>query len=168
MAALYTGQINFLGNRLLHDTTVRWLGTYARDQIPDLQHERRSYALVINTDEVSEPGEHWLALYAPRDSTKIEMFDSFGLSPNFYGLDHSLSCNIHYSSRTIQNLSTKVCGHYALLFIYYRSRSHSFDKTIDILDKNYSDSSAAQKLLDLSLSKSSHVHCTGQSCKIKS
>ena len=168
MAALYTEQINFLGGRLLHDTNVRWLGTYARDQIPQLKHERQPYALVINTDEASKPGEHWLALYAPRDSTKIEMFDSFGLPPNFYGLDHSLSCKIHFSSRSIQELSTKVCGHYSLLFIYLRSRGHSFDKTINMLENNFTDASAARKMLDLSLSQFSHVHCIGQSCKIKS
>ena len=166
MAAHYTGQINFLGGRLLHDTSVRWLGTYARDQIPQLKHERRPYALVINKDEGSKPGEHWLALYAPCDSTKIEMFDSFGLPPNCYGLDNSLSCKILFSSRSIQELSTKVCGHYALLFIYHRSRGHSFDKTINMLEKNYTDASGARKMLDLSLSKLSHVHCIVQSCKI--
>ena len=84
MTALYTGQINFLGARLLHGTDVRWLGTYARDQIPPLEHERRPFALVINTDVAAGPGEHWLAVYAHRGSTKIEMFDTFGLPPDFY------------------------------------------------------------------------------------
>ena len=108
MTALYTGQINFLGARLLHGTDVRWLGTYARDQILPLEHERRPFALVINTDEAAGPGEHWLAFYAHRGLTKIEMFDSFGLPPNFYSLDQSL---IYFSTRSIQTLNTKVCGH---------------------------------------------------------
>ena len=164
MAALYTGQINYLGSRILHGTDVRWLGTFARDQIPSLQHEKRPFALVVNTDVAAEPGEHWLALYAPRGSKKIELFDSFGLAPNFYSFDQSL---FHYSNCSIQDYSTKVCGHYALLFIYFRSRRNSFDYTIKLLDRNFTDASAARKMLDLSLSKLSHVHCTGQSCKIK-
>ena len=167
MTALYTGQINYLGARLLHGTDVRWLGAFARDRIPELKHERRPFALVINTDVAADDGEHWLALFGPRDSSKIEMFDSFGLDPKLYSLDQSLSCSISFSTRTIQNISTKVCGHYALLFIYLRSRGRSFDYTINSLDKNYTDASAARKLLDLSLSKLSHVHCTGQTCKIK-
>ena len=93
MAALYTNQINFLGSQLLHDTKVRWLGIYARDQIPSLKNEKRPFALVVNSDVASGPGEHWLALYAPRDSLKIEMFDSFGLPPNIYSFDPSL---IHF------------------------------------------------------------------------
>ena len=84
MTALYTGQINFFVARLLHGTDVRWLGTYAREQIPPLEHERRPFALVINTDVAAGPGEHWLAFYAHRGSTKIEMFDTFGLPPDFY------------------------------------------------------------------------------------
>ena len=114
MAALYTNQINFLGSQLLHDTKVRWLGTYARDQIPSFKNEKRPFALVVNTDVAAGPGEHWLAFYAPRDSLKIEMFDSFGLPPNIYSFDPSF---MYFSSRSIQSFSSKVCGHYALLFI---------------------------------------------------
>ena len=164
MTALYTGQINFLGSQLLHGTDVRWLGTYARDQIPPLEHERQPFALVINMDVAAGPGKHWFAFYAHRGSTKIEMFDLFGLLPDFYSLDQSL---IHFSTRSIQAFNTKVCGHYALLFIYLRSRGYSFNNSIIILEKNFTDASAARKMLDLSLSKLSHIHCTGQSCKIK-
>jgi hypothetical protein len=168
MAALHTGQINFLGARLLHGTEVRWLGTFARDEIPALEHERRPFALVINTDAAADPGEHWLALYGGRGSRKIELFDSFGLDPKLYSLDQSLSLSISFSNRSIQDISTKVCGHYALLFIYLRSRGRSFESTITSLDKNFTDASAARKMLDLSLAKLSHVHCTGQTCQIKS
>ena len=43
---------------------------------------------MVNTDVAAKPGEHWLALYAPRDFLKIEMFDSFGLPPNIYFCIH--------------------------------------------------------------------------------
>ena len=112
MAALDTNQINFLGSQLLHDTKVRWLGTYARDQIPSFKNEKRPFALVVNIHVAAGPGEHWLALYAPRNSLKIEMFDSFGLPPNINSVNPSL---IHFSSRSIQSFGSKVCGHYALL-----------------------------------------------------
>ena len=111
MAELYTNQINFLCSQLLHDTKVRWLGIYARDQICSLKNEKRPFVLVVNTDVAAGPGEHWLALYAPRDSLKIEIFDSFGLPPNIYSFNPSL---INFSSRSIQSFGSKVCGHYAL------------------------------------------------------
>ena len=71
--------------------------------------------LVVNTDVAAGPGEHWLALYAPRDSFKITVFNCFGLTPNIYSVEPSL---IYYFSRSIQSFGSKVCGHYALLFIY--------------------------------------------------
>ena len=147
MAALYTNQINFLGSQLLYDTKVRWLGTYTRDQIPSLKNIKRPFALLVNTDVAAGPGEHWLALYAPRDSLKIEMFDSFGLPPNIYSFYPSL---IHFSSRSIQSFGSQVCGHYALLFNYFSSRNYSFNNTINNLDKTFTDASAARKIYDIS------------------
>ena len=108
----------------------------------------------------------WLSL-DPSARSKIELFDSFGLDPKLYSLDQSLS-SFTYSIRHIQKIGTNVCGHYALLFIYLRSRGRSFEYTINSLDKNFTDASAARKMIDLALSKLSHVHCTGQTCKIKS
>ena len=150
MAALYTNQINFLGYQVLNDMKVRWLGTYALDQISSLNNEKRPFAVVVNTDVAAGFGEHWLALYAPRDSFKIEMFDSFGLPSNIYSFDLSL---IYFSSSSIQSFGSKVCGHYALLFIYFRSRNYSFDNTINNLDINFTDASAARKIYDLFRSK---------------
>ena len=121
--------------------------------------------MVVNTDVAAGPSEHWLALYAPRDSLKIVMFDSFGLIPNIYSFD---PCLIHFSSRSIQSFGSKVCGHYARSFIYFRSRNYSFYNTINNLEKNFTDASAASKIYDISGSKLSHVHCTGQCCKNKS
>ena len=165
MAALYTNQINFLGSQILHDTKVRWLGTYAQNQIPSNKNEKWPFALVVNADVTAGTGEHWLAFYAFRNSFKIEMFDSFGLPPNIYSFDPSL---IHFSSRSIQSFGSKVCKHYALLFIYFKSRNYSLNNTINNLDKNFTDASAARKIYDLSCSKLSHVHCTCQCCKNKS
>ena len=165
MAALYANQINFHGSELLHETKVRWFGTYARDQIPSLKNKTRPVALVVKTDVPAGPGKHWLALYAPRDSLKIEMFGSFSLPPNIYSFDPS---HIHFSSRSIQSLGTKVCKHYALLFIYFKSRNYSFDNTINNLDKIFTDASAARKIYYLSRSKLFHVHCIGHCCKNKS
>ena len=90
---------------------MRWVGTYARDEIPSLKNKKRPFALEVNTDGAEGPGEHWLAQYALRDSLKIEMLDSFGLPSNIYSFDRSL---IHFSSRSIQSFGGKVCGHFKL------------------------------------------------------
>ena len=81
---LYAGKIEWLLSRLVDN--VRWLGVFARDELPDLTREIRSWCLILNTDPKDQPGTHWLAFYAPL-ARNIELFDSFGFSPRFFLLD---------------------------------------------------------------------------------
>ena len=81
---LHAGKIDCLVSRLL--VGVRWLGVFARDEMPDLIREIRPWCLIFNTDTKDQPGTHWLALYAPKPGP-IELFDSFGFSPINYSLD---------------------------------------------------------------------------------
>ena len=74
---LHAGEIKCLVSRLL--IGVSWLGVFARDELPDLMHERRPWCLILNTDPKDKPGTHWLALYAAI-AGPIELFDSFGFS----------------------------------------------------------------------------------------
>ena len=84
MTGLYTSKIEYLESRLLSKDTpkeiswlgqnsIRWLGVYARDELPDLQHTDRPFALVFNTHPKEKPGQHWLAIYAFSNSP-IEFF----------------------------------------------------------------------------------------------
>lgn len=160
MSALNTGQLNCLGGRLLRGTRVRWLGTFARDQLPNLDNEKRPFALILNTDPAEQEGTHWLALFA--HDRGLELFDSYGLSPSLYGFPDSY----RHSSRSIQALGSSVCGHYCLLFLFYRSRGRSFDSTITLLRNKFSDSSAARFVANLASFSNLH-QCTGQTCQIK-
>ena len=52
-------------------TQVTWLGVFARDELPSEQEllrkqqatSNRPFALVLNNQPASEPGQHWLAIY---------------------------------------------------------------------------------------------------------
>ena len=133
---LHSGEIDCLVSRIiscipLGSRRLRWLGVCARDELPDRPMEKRSFALVINTDPHDKPGQHWLAIYAPTEGA-YELFDSFGLSPSFYALDfleptHSLD--------SFQSYSSSACGHYCIYFIYLRSRYHSFNHISEYLHR---------------------------------
>ena len=69
MTGLYTNEIECLASRLLSKDTPReisrlgqnstcWIGVYARDELPDLQHNERPFALVVNTHPKDKPGQH--------------------------------------------------------------------------------------------------------------
>ena len=108
---------------------VRWLGVFARDELPDLNREIRPWCLILNTDPKDQPGTHWLALYAP-SARSIELFDSFGFSPSIYSLDF---LNPLHSSYSLQSPSTSVCGHYCIVYIYLRSQNYSLYDIVDML-----------------------------------
>ena len=164
---LHTGQIEVIGKDILCRRT-RWLGVFARDKIPNLDGERRPFALVFNSDPADQPGRHWLAIYGAESTKSIEFFDSFGLPPSIYNLDSDFP--IRSSSRSIQPLGSNVCGHYCLLFLYYRSCSRSFESVIKILQSSYKDPAKVSQTIAALSQFVSHCYsqcCTGQTCSNK-
>ena len=145
MSGLHAAEIDCLLRRTLSDvhpymgSSVRWLGVFARDELPNLNKERRPFALVLNTDPSSKPGQHWLALFGPKEGP-IEIFDSFGLHTSSYGLAYLLPT---YSLIQLQSSFSALCGHYCIFFLNQRSNSHvlinhnSFYRIIDFLRKTH-------------------------------
>lgn len=126
MSALHTGEIECLARRICL-SPIHWLGVFARDQLPDLKQVPRPFALIVNTDPHDLPGQHWLAIYGPRDGP-VELFDSFGMSADVYGFPMSFK----HSQTRFQSFSSVLCGHYTLYFLYNRSQI-SFNKIISVL-----------------------------------
>ena len=83
-SGLHAGVIECLVSRLVDN--VRWLGVFARDELPDINREILPWCLTLNTDPKDKPGTHWLAFYAP-SARRIELFDSFGFSSSMYSLE---------------------------------------------------------------------------------
>ena len=52
----------------------KFKGVYSRDNLPD---KIKDGAYVINLDEYSDIGTHWVALYV--DNNGVTYFDSFGV-----------------------------------------------------------------------------------------
>ena len=121
---LHAKEIDCLVSRLVNG--VRWLGVFARDELPDMTSEIRPLCLILNTDPKNQPGTHWLALYAAV-AGGIELFDSFGFSPKIFSLDFLDSSHLSFF---LQSPSTSVYGHYCIVYIYLRSHNHSL---IDIV-----------------------------------
>ena len=124
---LYAGEINCLVSRLM--VGVRWLGVFARDELPDVSREIRPWCLILNTDPKDKPGTHWLALYSPRNGPR-EFFDSFGLPPSTYSLESLDPLHLLYS---FQSPSTSVCGHYCIVYLFLRSRNKSLSQIFHFL-----------------------------------
>ncbi|GFT96544.1 uncharacterized protein TNCV_5022101 [Trichonephila clavipes] len=57
-------------------------GVYSRDTLPPLQE---NMCAIVNSDDSSQPGTHWLALFV-NDKRKLEFYDSFGQPPVLYNI----------------------------------------------------------------------------------
>lgn len=90
--------------------------------------------MVVNFDKADEPGTHWVAIYA-QNKYHAEYFNSYGetapqpiidyLKRNFRSVTRQM-CNV-------QSYGSKVCGHYAIFFIFMRSRRKSYSHIERIL-----------------------------------
>ena len=159
---LHANEIDCLLRRTLSDvsrymgSSVRWLGVFARDELPDVNKERRPFALVLNTDPRSKPGQHWLAHIGPKEGP-IEIFDSYGLHPFSYGLSYIL---ITYFLIQLQFSFSALCGHYCIFFLNQRLNSHVlinynlFKKIIDFLIKTHIPDNYVNKYVNSSLNLS--------------
>ena len=58
-----------------------FLGVFASDQLPSKISTYPS-GLIVNTDPIDKPGQHWVAMYFPNEGE--EFFDSYGFPPSFY------------------------------------------------------------------------------------
>ena len=161
---LYAGEIECLASRLLEE--VRWLGVFARDELPNLTRESRPWRLILNTDPKALPGTHWLALYGPSGG-RIELFDSFSLPPINYNLDSLDSLHLSFS---LQSPSSSVCGDYCLVYIYLRSHSYSLSDIVYLFSKISDRDSYVQRYIhniQNELRILNPCHCTGQCCKLQ-
>ena len=62
-----------------YQNDLRFNGVYSRDNIPKMKFHNKikDGAYVINLDEHSDIGTHWIALYILNN--KVTYFDSFGV-----------------------------------------------------------------------------------------
>jgi hypothetical protein len=114
-----TEQIDRILSILLSKGRVKFLGVFPKDLAPN--RENITYyptCFVLNTDPSSKPGAHWTA-YFMKNQSETEFFDSYGLTPEAYDLP-SYNYTL-YNKLQLQGLSTRVCGHYCIRFIYLRS-----------------------------------------------
>ena len=116
---------------------AKTVGVFAADRIPVILE--RPAAIVINTDEHSKPGTHWVALYINKygDGT---YFDSYGMPP--INLHHTKrikrNCSrIIWNQNQIQGFSTKVCGQYCVVFLYHMSCGGSLNKFCSFFTNSY-------------------------------
>ena len=123
-----------------------FIGVYPRDKltftIPN------GSGIIINTDKYGEPGQHWVAIY---NGDKTIYFDSFGLPPlrdEFIDFLDSINKIGWYHNRIcFQSIYQDTCGMYCVFFLACMFKYKSFNKFLDIFNKNKHLNDILAKLL---------------------
>ena len=90
----------------------RFNGAYSRDNLPKM----KDGAFVINLDEYSDIGTHWIAFYARNNN--VTYFDSFGVEHFLKEVKTFISNkNIKTNIFRIQAYDSVMCGYFCIGFI---------------------------------------------------
>ena len=91
---------------------TRFNGVYSRDNLPRIRNE----AYVINIDEYSDIGTHWIAMYV--QNNEVPYFDSFGVEHIPEKIKTFISNkNIKTNIFRIQAYDSIICGYFCIGFI---------------------------------------------------
>ena len=107
-------------------------GVYSRDNLPD---KIKDGAYLINLDEYSDAGTHWIALYAL--NINVSYFDSFGVEHiskeiiKFIG-----NKNIKRNIFRIQAYNSVMCGYFCIGFIDFMLKGKSLTDFTNLFSSN--------------------------------
>ena len=113
---------------------INFKGCFPINQIPKLNIKE---SVIINSDDDTEDGTHWMALKIISKKTCL-FFDSFGEPPNKSITNHLLQqfrkMKVIYNSIQIQSIFSNKCGEFSMQFICMVNDKKSFNKFISLFN----------------------------------
>ena len=110
----------------------RFIGVYSRDSLPD---KIKDGAYVINLDEYSDIGTHWIALYV--NNKTVTYFDSFRIEHIPKEVKTVIgNRNIIINIYRIQNFDSIMCRYFCIGFIDYMFKGKSLTDYTNLFSPN--------------------------------
>ena len=115
-----------------YENESRFNGVYSRDNLPN---KIKDGAYVINLDEYSDIGTHWIALYVKNND--ITYFDSFGVEHipkeiNAFIRNKNIKVNIF----RIQAYDSIMCGYFCIAFIDFMLKGKTLTEYTNLFSPN--------------------------------
>lgn len=126
--------------------TLRQLGDVCSSDLLPSTITSRPRLYIVNTDDSSYPGKHWVAFYFPERGPS-EFFDPSGRAPEYYRRRflNVLIANGRtyiYNRQRLQGTESKRCGQFCLYYAYRRCAGSSMGtilKQFSRTDLSYND-----------------------------
>lgn len=79
--------------------------------------------LVVNSEDSSSSGRHWIAFFRQDVNSDLIFFCSYGMgiesySSYFINFAKRLNAKIIQNTKTLQSINSNVCGQYTIYFLY--------------------------------------------------
>ena len=123
-----------------YENESRFTGVYSRDNLPN---KIKDGAYVINLDEYSDIGTHWIALYVKNNV--VTYFDSFGGEHipkeiktfiNRPSSSASQNGNIKTNVFRIQTYDSIMCGYFCIAFIDFMFKGKTLTEYTNLFSPN--------------------------------
>ena len=113
-----------------YENEQRFNGVYSRDNLPKI----KDGAYVINLDEYSDIGTHWVALYVKNNVT---YFNSFGVEHIPKELKTFINNkNIKTNIFRIQTYDSIICRHFCIGFINFMFKGKTLTEYTNLFSPN--------------------------------
>jgi hypothetical protein len=125
----------------------------AVDSWPSQLTRGMSAAMIFNTDNASEPGEHWVAVFIHGPLRRASIFDSLPVRPFPYEVQHKLGevcdsvVNVNPQRLILQQPDFPFCGLFCLAFLDHACTFKTFNLCVD--SQLLNDVSVAEHVLPL-------------------
>ena len=111
----------------------QFLGCFPKNKLPPFPSQFPK-SLIVNTDEASKPGEHWVALVLTKK--KCFYYDSFGLPIVDFQILRFLKGyeKVSYSNTCIQDVKSNKCGEFCIAFLQNVKSKKSYMEFVNKFD----------------------------------
>ena len=101
-------------------------GVISRDQIALIEAKPGYY--IVNLNDSTQPGSHWVVINVRAPPNLMEYFDSFGLNAphEVVELSERMGVNYWYNSTQYQDLNSVLCGYWCLYFVNESRKGKSY------------------------------------------
>lgn len=86
----------------------------------------KPFGLCVNTSNSNHKGTHWVSLFSNVNSNKIQFFDPYGMTSNYYGKEFfdfvsAQKGIMESSSLQLQSFVSDCCGEFNIVFLHLKS-----------------------------------------------
>lgn len=111
--------------RIIDPTKCSIAGVFPRDMLSLEWFKKFPACCIVNTDDSSKQGTHWVAYYT-RSPQDYEFFDSYGLSPAHYGFEWLSPTT--FNTVKLQTDFSNTCGHFCLYYLMLKHLAFQYQQ----------------------------------------